>query len=87
MLEIKIHKSSDFSAPLIKALTVDNLVPPNKSGSQFQRLWLNESKYYFTVLLGKFYKGLYSSQTNKSIFFRDKVTRKNVQKINQYLHT
>lgn len=53
MLEIKIHKSSYFSAPLIKAVTVDNLVPPNKSGSQFQRLQLNESKYYFTVLLGK----------------------------------
>lgn len=42
-------------------VTVDELVPPNKIGSQFQSLWLNESKYYFIVLLGEIFIRAFNS--------------------------
>lgn len=50
-----------FSAPLIMEVTVDELVPPNKIGSQFQSLWLNERKYYFIVLLGEIFIRAFNS--------------------------
>lgn len=69
-----IHKSSDFSALLIKAVSVDDLVPPNKIWSQFQRLQFTESKYYFIVLLEKTFIRAFTlaRQLNESIFFKDK---------------
>lgn len=52
-LKIEVHKSRGFSSPLIRALTVDDLVPSNNIWSQFQRLQLDESKDYFIVFLEK----------------------------------
>ena len=37
-LKIEVHKSRGFSSLLIRALTVDDLVPSNNIWSQFQRL-------------------------------------------------
>lgn len=66
-----IHRSSGFSALLMKAVTVADLVPPNKIQNQYQRLQFAESKYYFIVFLEKTFIRAFTlaRQLNGSIFF------------------